>query len=160
MHRLGLEFQEQVAIKVLGRILKLAMPQRGTHPSIQKKAAASIKEWAATVGPNSHLSSSSFANAAGELASKEATQQRRASQPLTLAPGPASVSDLHAMACRAGLGDLTTEQLLELARISQSAIAEQISATHDGERSRQLRFLHRHLTADIDHFSCSAASAL
>ena len=46
MHRLGFEFREQVSIKALGRILKLAMPLKGTHPSIQKKAAASIKDCA------------------------------------------------------------------------------------------------------------------
>ena len=171
MHRLGFEFREQVSIKVLGRILKLAMPLKGTHPSIQKKAAASIKDWAATFACEPRLSS--FADAAAELASKEAPQSRRTSQP---PPGPAAhppqphepscgpasacEPDLHAMACRAGLGDLTTAQLLELARASQSAIAEQIRATRDGERGRQLRALYRQLTADIDHYSGLSASAL
>ncbi len=43
MRRLGFEFREQVSIKMLGRILKLAMPLKGTHLSIQRMAAASIK---------------------------------------------------------------------------------------------------------------------
>ncbi len=198
MHRLGFEFQEQVSIKVLGRILKLAMPQKGIHPSIQKKAAASIKDWAATFGSDPHLSS--FADAAAELASKEAPQSRRTVLP---PPGPAAHTtyeplppappahrtsqpypaptmrpplrqeasltpdptppppppDLHAMARKVGAGGLTTAELLELARESQSAIAEQIRASPDGERARQLHALHRQLAADIAHYSGRAASA-
>jgi hypothetical protein len=170
MQSLGFGFHEQVSIRLLGRILKLAMPQKGTHPSIQKKAAASIKERSANLGDDPHLSS--FADAAADLASKETPQSRRTSQPPpgptahpprphkpTLAPAFASEPDLYAMACRAGVGGLTTAQMLELARASQSAIAEQIRATRDGERGRQLRALHRRLTANIDHYAAGREAA-
>jgi hypothetical protein len=170
MHRLGFDFREQVSIKVLRRILKLAKPLKGTHPSIQRKAAASIKDWAATFGSDPRLST--FADAAAELATKEAPQSRRTLPPPpgpaahppqphepSLRPVSASDPDLHAMACRAGLGDLTMAELLKLARSSQSAIAEQIRTTRDGGRARQLCAFYRQLTADIDHYAGLAASA-
>ena len=64
----GIEFHLSVQEKVLQRILKIAIPNRGVHPRVQKKAAHLIKYWS-----NAYISDASlkdFAIAGKELASK------------------------------------------------------------------------------------------
>jgi hypothetical protein len=65
----GFQFQLYVIKKVLQRILKLSLPNKGQHPHVQQKAAALIKFWANTYSTDARLYE--FSNAAKELARKE-----------------------------------------------------------------------------------------
>eukprot|EP00291_Cryptomonas_curvata_P017211 CAMPEP_0172159182 /NCGR_PEP_ID=MMETSP1050-20130122/4817_1 /TAXON_ID=233186 /ORGANISM="Cryptomonas curvata, Strain CCAP979/52" /LENGTH=281 /DNA_ID=CAMNT_0012828719 /DNA_START=148 /DNA_END=990 /DNA_ORIENTATION=- len=65
----GFQFQLYVVKKVLQRILKLALPNKGQHPHVQQKAAALIKFWANSYSADARLFE--FSNAAKELARKE-----------------------------------------------------------------------------------------
>ena len=88
----GFQFQLYVVKKVLQRILKLALPNKGQHPHVQQKAAALIKFWANSYSADARLFE--FSNAAKELARKE--EMARGS---TTAPGsaPARQADYSAV---------------------------------------------------------------
>jgi len=83
----GLQLQMQVQKKVLPRILKFALPNKGTHQLINLKCANLIRSWV-EYGSDGRLSE--FANASKELAraeEKEKLKQQAALQ----RPGAAAV---------------------------------------------------------------------
>jgi hypothetical protein len=51
----GVDFQLLVAKKVLQRVLKLATPNKGTHPRVQRKAASLIMEWESSGASDNRL---------------------------------------------------------------------------------------------------------
>ena len=170
LNEFGFEFQEQVATRVLERVLKLAMPQKGTHPTLQRKAATLIKGWAESFGSDPHLAA--FSKAADELSRKElavvgcdSTAPSRATSLPTSEASTNSETDnaqisvpLSATAApkvsRSGdLSRLTTLELLELAKVSQVAISKQMQTISDPEKIKQLSVLYQQLSDDIQHYS-------
>ena len=65
------EFIQNTMLKVLGRILKLAVPNIGIHPHIQSKAAEAIKVWGMRYGSDVRLDE--FSKAVEKLNELEAT---------------------------------------------------------------------------------------
>ena len=104
----GLQFQLHVMKKVLPRILKFSIPNKGQHPHVQQKAAALIKFWANTYSADARLFE--YSNAAKELARKEEAA-RAASGTGPAAPASASVrrpDNLQPQVCAFEIKTVTT----------------------------------------------------
>jgi hypothetical protein len=86
----GFPFQLYVTKKVLSRILKLALPNKGNHPNIQAKAASLIRAWANDYGSDGRLCD--FATFARELSSKEEVARRDAAA--TVSPVRSAITAL------------------------------------------------------------------
>jgi hypothetical protein len=79
----GIQFQLCVIEKVLKRILKMALPNKGNHPRVQQKAAHLIKHWSSAYSNDTRLNE--FVLAGKELA-------KRKERAKTAAPPPRSSS--------------------------------------------------------------------
>ena len=161
------EFIQFSMVKVLGRVLKLAIPNKGTHPRIQRKASDAIRVWGATYGSDERLDQ--FAKASEQLSKLEAASGgpggRRSStifSPLPAqggrrsstvdAAGPHSPLPANGSARRSSAPDLShmsTAEVARLAKQSQQAIMAQINATKDKNVIRELRALHDQLSEDL-----------
>ena len=132
MSAMNSDFRVSVAKKLLSRILKLSLPNKGIHPQVQKKAASMIRKWADEFGSDPNMIA--FANAARELMKKE-------NGPPTLAS-----PDLQ----KADLSNMPPQNLVALARASQASIMRQIQGTNDAAKIKQLLVLYHQLSADVN----------
>jgi hypothetical protein len=153
-------------VKVLGRVLKLSLPNRGIHPHIQKKATDAIKNWGATFGSDARLAD--FANASQKLSAAEESGSCRRS---SVASSPIAASLPISRSGRRGsaldppsqhsplpsgrrssapdLSHMSGEEVARIAKQSQQAIAAQMRATKDKNVLRELQSLHDQLGKDL-----------
>ena len=119
--------------KLLRRISILAVPNIGTHPLVQRRAASLIAAWNDSYG--SALGLEGFSETASQLTSK--VQNRSAllvksnswSAPRpTVAPETVAVS--RSLSCL-DLSRLSKPKFIEIARLSQRTIMEQIHSSDD-----------------------------
>jgi hypothetical protein len=75
----GIQFQLCVMEKVLKRILKLALPNKGNHPRVQQKAAHLIKYWSSAYSNDARLNE--FVLAGKELAKRKERAKAAAPPP-------------------------------------------------------------------------------
>ena len=127
---MGVEFREHTGKRLLSRILKIAIPNRGKHPQVQRKAANLIMGWAAAFGSDPHFVA--FKKAAMELAHYEESS-----------PPPASKS------CE-DLSKIPTKDLVAVARLSQDAIMQQITSAADIGKIKNLLIMYHQLDTDIN----------
>ncbi len=175
----GFDFHAHVSKKVLNRVLKLSVPHKGTHPQLQRKAATLIREWGASYGSDPRLSDFSKAAAdlekkTGDASSSASTVSSPRAQPrlktATNIQRPHSwpnaksseTAEIVASARRRSCPDLSVlsgMEVVELAKISQKAIMEQMQATRDPAKIQTLQGLHDQLSADLAVFYANKAAA-
>lgn len=161
------DFIHYSMVKVLGRILKFSLPNKGTHPQIQRKAADAIKNWGATYGSDERLSE--FAKASEQLSKSEASTgaARRSSTVSSQAVAAASSSGRRSSTAEApgqhsplpsstgrrnsapDLSHMSGAEVARIAKQSQQAIMAQMKATKDKNVLRELQNLHDQLTEDL-----------
>ncbi len=85
-----LEFQLCVIEKVLKRILKLALPNKGNHPRVQQKVAHLIKYWSSAYSNDTRLNE--FVLAGKELAKRRERAKATAPPPRSSSASSSSTS--------------------------------------------------------------------
>ena len=162
----GLEFLQLVQKNVLPRIRKLASPNKGVHPLVQRKAEAVIREWAMCFGkmpglqgfleasesapPNVEVDSKPIRRVFGKSLSWTSKSQ---SSKNIMSP----TRTVRLKSC-SDLSSLSKLEVVELAKLSQKAILDKIIKTNDAETIRSLTMLHDQLAEDIAHYYSSRSA--
>ena len=163
----GFQFQVLVVKKVLKRVLKIAVPNKGNHPRTQKKAASLIFEWASEYGSDQRLAD--FTKAGSELkksgecsipiaihehqVSKSNTRRGSIPRPHSLPnrKPPQMAGDLSTIRTHScpEFHTLSKMEVADLAKLSQRTIREQLRFTADTTKIDVLVSLHDQLSTDL-----------
>ena len=165
-------FHTIVQQKVLSRVSKLAAPNKGIHPHVQRRAEALIRVWGTRYGSVHGLEQ--FGAAAAKLGKPTEPQSSvicQTSKTSTVAslvirshswpklkPTSVSSSDAWRKSC-IDLSSMSKPEVVELAKASQKAIMEQIRSSTDPEKIASLRNLHDQLSEDIEYYYARKAKS-
>ena len=167
-------FQNAVQRKVLKRISKLAEPNKGIHPLVQRKAESLIKQWSSSQKILSRENGDEFIKVAESLKRKSlmyvstgtlikspstvrpstllsfSVKSRSWSAPKSAGEAP-ETSSTRRRSC-VDLSTLSKQEVVEVAKMSQKAIMQKIQKCNNPDTIETLFGLHKQLSDDLDAF--------